>query len=91
MMAFENNQVLQKIKQSDLRASKEILDIYQKENFNGFEEKQASFELFDDRKLGQNMLNISPSRNYLLNMDLMDKDSYEYSKNSTILTKSTLF
>lgn len=89
---FEKNQVLTKIKQSDLRSSKSILEIPDhSEDFNftnSFEDMQS---INETGKLKQKMLNVSPSRNYLLNLESLEKETYEYLEDSTIMKKSIFF
>lgn len=89
---FEKNQVLTKIKQSDLRSSKSILEITDNSEDFDFTSSYEDLKGFNENgKLRQKMLNVSPSRNYLLNLESIEKETYEYLEDSTIMKKSIIF
>ena len=86
---MEKNLVLQKIKQSELIPNKEnIEDIESFDSLSTIQEQNlfTSQEFCPEKKLQkQNMLSVSPSRNYLLNLENVEKDEYDYSPNSPII------
>lgn len=83
---LEKNMVLQKIKQKDSF-----------EKFEDFEELEEESPTIKSARLpisqktqnkikvkSQNMLSVSPSRNYLLNLETIEVDSHEYSQDSPL-------
>ena len=85
---LEKNMVLQKIKQKESF-----------EKFDDFEELEEESSVIKSARLpisqkmqmqneikvkSQNMLSVSPSRNYLLNLETMELDSYECSQGSPL-------
>lgn len=90
---MEKNLVLQKIKQSEFIPNKEnIEDIEIFDSLPSIQEQNVfASKLFCEKKLSkQNMLSVSPSRNYLLNLENIEKVKYEYSPNTPFLDESKL-
>ena len=93
--ALEKNRVLQKIKQKELSPNKENKqDVECLESLSLMKNSESksritSKDILLEKKIqNQNNLKVSPSRNYLLNLENIENDHYEYSNNSPHLKKS---
>lgn len=91
---MEKNRVLQKIKQKEPPLLEKFVDFDDLEDEPSVSITKSSFEqlnsgptqemILEKKVKSQNMLSVSPSRNYLLNLETMEVDSYECSQSSPL-------
>ena len=82
---LEKNMVLQKIKQKESFEKFEDFEELEEESPVKSARLPISQKMQNEIKVkSQNMLSVSPSRNYLLNLETMELDSSEFSQSSPL-------